>query len=187
VIRGKETVQRSKKFVFVSHCIICQSIRAQGVSIRFPAIVNPIVRLLMENDVNIVQMPCPEMDYEGVIRKAVRKDAYDNPNFRKICRKYAEQVLNTMKLLSDAGYKILGILGIENSPTCGVKFVFRNGKGRVHESGVFIEELQKLLSSEKVKTIPFLGIQTFNIKKSVSDLKNLIHKQTTMEDFSKRS
>lgn len=186
MIKGKEVVKRSKKIIFVSYCILCQSIRAQGVSIRFPAVVSPIIDFLMENHINIVQMPCPELHYDGVIREAVRKDAYDNPKFRRICKKYAKQVLDTMQILREAGYKIMGILGIENSPTCGVKFVFRAGKGRVHESGVFIEELQRLLSNRKLENIPFLGIQTFNIQKSVSDLKKLIYKQTTMGDFSKQ-
>lgn len=183
MIKRKEIVERSKKVIFISCCILCQSIRAKGVSIKFSAIVNPIIEFLMKNNINIIQMPCPEMYQYGVIRKVARKDVYDNPKFREICRKYAEEVVNTMKILHEAGYEIVGILGVENSPTCGVKFTFRKGKGRVYEPGIFIEELQKLLSSRKLDNIPFLGIQLFKIQKSILDLKNLIYKQTTMKDF----
>lgn len=184
MIKGKESVRRSKKVIFLSHCILFQSIRAHGVSIKFSAVVRPIVELLMENNINLIQMPCPEIPYDGVIRKAVRKDVYDNPKFRKICSRYARQVVNLMRDLSDAGFKIVGILGVENSPTCGVRFVFRERKGRVNEPGIFIEELQRLLLAENFKHIPFLGIKTYNIEKSLLELRDIILKQTSLMNYS---
>lgn len=183
MIKGKESVKRSKKVIFVSHCILCQSIRAQGVSIRFEAIVSPLISLLMEKNINLFQMPCPEIRYDGVIRNAVRKDAYDNSEFRTICREYAEQLINHMKSLKEADFDIVAILGIENSPTCGVNFVFRDGKGRVRESGVFIEELRKLLPTHNLQDVPILGVQTFNLKKSLSELRSVIFKQRCLLDF----
>lgn len=54
----------------------------------------------------------------------------------------------------------------------------------MRESGVFIEELQKLFLNENLKTIPFLGVQVFNIEKSLSELKDMIFKQTRLTDFS---
>lgn len=183
MIKGREYVKRSKKVVFLSHCILFQSIRAYGVSLRFSSAVRPVVKLLIENDINLVQMPCPEMAYDGVMRKAVRKDVYDNPRFRKICSKHATQIINVMRDLSEAGFKIVGVLGIENSPTCGVRFVFREGKGRVNEPGIFIEELQKLLLAENFKQIPFLGIKTFNMKKSLTELGDIL-KQTSLMRYS---
>lgn len=173
-MKERGNVERSKKVVFVPYCLLCQSIRAQGVSVRFPAIVVPVIELLMENDVNVIQMPCPEMEYEGITRKAARKDAYDTPEFRAFCGKYAKRVTDTIRNLRGAGFNILGVLGIENSPTCGVTYVFREGRGRVRESGVFIEELQKLLSKENLPKIPFLGIKIFAAERSVSELRDLI-------------
>ena len=183
MIKGKEVVKRSKKVVFVSFCILSQSVRAKGVSIRFSAVVDPIVKLLMENNVNIVQMPCPELCYEGVLREAVRKDSYDNPEFRSICKEHANETIKTLHTMLKGGFQIIGILGVENSPTCGVNFVFRDGKGRVRESGIFIEELQQLLMPLEIKSIPIIGIQVYNIKNSMSELKNLISKQARLADF----
>jgi predicted secreted protein len=184
MVIGKESVERSKKVIFVSYCTLCQSVRAKGVAIKFPAVANPVISFLMDNDISIIQMPCPELRYQGVKRDGVRKEAYDNAEFRAICKEYAEQVTHTMRTLRDDGFRITGVLGIENSPTCGVNFVLREGKGRVHESGVFIEELQNLLLRENVKDIAFVGISVFNIKKSLSDLRDLISKQTCLVDFS---
>lgn len=186
MIKGEEAVQRSKKVVFVSYCMLFQSVRAQGVAIKFRAAVNPVMKLLIDNDINIVQMSCPEISYEGIIRKAVRKDAYDNPEFRAICERHAKQVTDSIKILRNANFNVIGILGIENSPTCGVEFVFREGKGRSRESGIFVEELQKLLLSENLGNIPLIGIEVFNIKKSLLKLKDLIFKQSSLVDFTRR-
>lgn len=182
MIKGKEVVERSKKVAFVAGCMLCQAIRAQGVSIKFPAAVTPIIEFLMKNKVNIIQMPCPEIKYGNVIRKAARKEDYDNPEFRKICGEYAKQVVDIIKKLRKANFEIIAILGIENSPACGVTLVFRKGRGRVHEAGVFIEELRKLLSSENLQDIPILGIETFNVKKSLSKLESFF-KQKELTEF----
>lgn len=128
MIRGKESVKRSKRVIFTSFCIICQSIRAQGVAIKFRAVVKPIIKLLMDEDINIIQMPCPELRYDGVIRNAVRKDAYDNPEFRAICKECAEQVMHMIRILREGKFQIIGILGIEKLPYMRSELCIQEGK-----------------------------------------------------------
>ena len=50
---------RSKKFVFIPFCLIAQAYQAQGiVKYEWKSSIKPIVDLLLNNDVNIIQMPC---------------------------------------------------------------------------------------------------------------------------------
>lgn len=167
-------VERSRLVILVSYCILCQSIRARGTVLRFSAVVSPIVKFLMEKNINIIQMPCPEMTYQGIVRSAAKKDVYDNAEFRGICREHALQIRRLLQELRRAGFQIIAILGIENSPTCGVNFVFREGKGRVHESGVFFEELKKSLEEHNIVNVPFIGVKIFAIEQSLLELQKFV-------------
>lgn len=53
---------RSPEFVFVPFCVLGQAFQAQGLAkYEWYGTLQPVVELLVEKDVNIIQLPCPEI------------------------------------------------------------------------------------------------------------------------------
>ena len=176
-------MKRSKKVVFTSFCLLAQGLRAEGIVKKFPAIVKPVVDLLEEYDINIIQMPCPELEYEGIKRAPASKVKYDNEVYRNICKKYAENIASFIENLRENGYEVVGILGIENSPSCAVNYLFERGR-RVSGMGVYMEELKRKLK-EKRLYIPFIGIDIYGINKTLDELKKILNNDKGLLKYTK--
>ena len=58
---------RSKKVVFVAHCLLNQNSISDGTAV-YPAAFKDIINLFMDNDIGIVQLPCPELCCLGLDR-----------------------------------------------------------------------------------------------------------------------
>ncbi|RJS91011.1 DUF523 domain-containing protein [Candidatus Bathyarchaeota archaeon] len=161
--------KRSRRIVIVSHCILNQNAKLEGIA-SWRGLIEPVVEVLWKSGVGIIQMPCPEMLYEGIRRFDKSVEQYSCPAFRKLCERIAEDVVDQVEDYLDNGYKVLAILAIDGSPSCGYNLTqsapewrglvagrnlkkVRYIKGR----GVFMEILEKKLSEKGIQ-IPFLGI-----------------------------
>ena len=115
--------------------------------------------------IGIIQLPCPEFTFCGNPRPPRTRDEYLRlPGFQQHCARLAEETADYLKKLVDNAreppIKILGIVGVERSPTCGVKFTpVGEGSDKRYEEkkGIFIELLIKSLK-EKGLEIPTIGI-----------------------------
>ena len=114
---------RSRRFVLTPFCMLCQGVRAEGIVRHFPSIIKPVVDLLAELKINIIQMPCPELLFDSFHRKPCGKPKYDNPHNRAICRKLAEQVVAQIEMFKVNGCTVEAVLGVEFSPSCAVTIV----------------------------------------------------------------
>lgn len=169
--------KRSKKFIFIPFCTICQAFQAQGiVRYDFSSVMTPIIEEIMKHDLNIIQMPCPESKLGGYnnglqrLPQSIKK--YDTPEFREICRDCTSEVIAQIKAILKNGYEIIGILGIENSPSCSIELQYSNN-GTYHQPGIFIEELKKQLEQNSIE-IPLLGINRRGIKVTLVRLKQML-------------
>lgn len=163
---------RSKEFVFIPFCLMAQAYQAQGiVKYDWKASIKPFMNLLIDNDINIIQMPCAESSFENsLIREPKGISKYNTDEFNKHCEKLAEDVYLEIKSILDSGYKILAILGIEQSPSCCVEYIYTN-KGMEKRKGLFME---KLYSKIKEYNIPIIGVNRKYINKSLKELENII-------------
>ena len=64
-----------KRIIFVSHCVVNQCARARGIKTKLngKVIVKPIIDFIIEHNVGMIQLPCPEIKYEGLNRRVVGK------------------------------------------------------------------------------------------------------------------
>lgn len=160
--------------VVISHCLLNVNAKIEGLD-PFTAMYDDLVTFLKEHDIGIIQLPCPETYYAGMKRWGMVKEQYDNPHYRDVCRTLLEPTLTQIKAYHQAGYRILAVIGVDGSPSCGVNFTC-TGKGwkgslaavddlealvasetRLDEKGVWMEELEKLLIDAGMH-IPFLAI-----------------------------
>ncbi|SDL04360.1 CD3072 family TudS-related putative desulfidase [Natronincola ferrireducens] len=133
-------MHRKKQIIYVAHCILNQNAvirdweRAQGAF-------NNIVRVLLEENISIIQLACPEFSFLGENRPPKTKDEYDIPAYRNLCSELAKQVVNQMKEYIANDYEILGLIGIETSPSCDT----------LGKKGIFMEQLLELLETEDIQ------------------------------------
>lgn len=111
---------RGRKIIFLSHCILNQNAKVEGIA-TYPGMIKPVVESLLENDIAIYQMPCPEMTYIGAMRWSHTKDQYNSPMFRKHCQRIASETLDQAEEYLRAGYQIVGIVMVDGSPVCGLR------------------------------------------------------------------
>lgn len=165
---------RSRRCVFVSHCILAQCVRAEGLAKYFAGPVKPVVQFMLDNDINIMQMPCPESICAagGLGRDPHGKKWYEDRGLRETAAKIAHGQVKYMKALVDQGYQILAIIGMEFSPACAVNYLNR-GPVIVKDSGIYIEELRRELDAASL-SIPMMGVNQRALKKLDKDLRSLI-------------
>ncbi|MDY6065620.1 MAG: hypothetical protein SPI59_04760 [Finegoldia sp.] len=138
---------RGKKVVFLSHCILNQNSVVQLLA-RAKGAYRAIIEEIIKRDIGIYQMPCPECEFLGLKRKSMTYADYaDLEGYRNFCKDLSEKVVQAIKAYLDDGYKVIGIIGINDSPTCSIT-------GR---RGVYMEELFKSLEENG------LSLNTFEV------------------------
>lgn len=166
---------RSNKFIFVPFCLMAQAYQAQGiVKYEWKASIKPFMQLLIDNDINIIQMPCAESSFENsLIREPKGIYKYDTLEFTNHCEALATQVGEQIKQLIENNYQVIAILGIEQSPSCCVNYIYTN-KGMEKRMGLFMQRLY-----EKVRdySIPIIGINRKHIHKSLHELQKLLESE----------
>jgi predicted secreted protein len=130
--------ERSRQVVFLSHCLLNENTRYLGGACR-RCCVREVVEQCMERGIGMVQMPCPEREvWGGVLKRkllflygAQRRSAlvgrlapallplvlgYVRLRYRRIARRVVDEVDDYIR----SGFSVVGIVGIDGSPTCGL-------------------------------------------------------------------
>ncbi|MBN1945633.1 MAG: DUF523 domain-containing protein [Bradymonadales bacterium] len=153
---------RGRKLVAVAHCLLNQNAKVQGLA-AYPGVFEPLLPVLSECGVGILQLPCPEMIHLGPLRPLGTDtyEQYDSPAYREVCQAVAEQVAVQLATYQNAGYRVLFILGIDGSPSCSVTRVphlTADGSGRLEAgSGIFMEILSAEIGRRGLG-IPVVGL-----------------------------
>jgi predicted secreted protein len=128
--------QRSRKIVFLSHCLLNENTRYLGGACRCGA-VREVVQACLDNELGIVQMPCPEQHaWGGVLKRrllwffgSARKLRYRLRRAlvplllwytRRVYAKLARQVAGQVADYQSSGFTVVGIVGVDGSPSCGL-------------------------------------------------------------------
>jgi predicted secreted protein len=139
---------RSRTVIFVPHCALNQNARAAGAAER-PAAVSELISGLLEREIGIVQMPCPELCAFGLDRALVQVESeLRAPAGQVLCRRLAREQVQQIEAYLAGGILVLGILGKNGSPSCGVEETWADGvrPGR----GAFIEALAAELQARSL-------------------------------------
>jgi predicted secreted protein len=122
---------RSRRVVFLSHCLLNENTRYLGGACR-PGCVREVVDRWITEGVGIVQMPCPEQcAWGGVLKRrflalygrALASRAltpvallYTRRKYQRLARAVAAQVADYVA----SGFDVVGLVGVDGSPSCGV-------------------------------------------------------------------
>lgn len=130
-------MQRSKRILLVSHCILNQNTVIKEEARALGAIPSA-TDWIKEEGFGVVQLPCPEFTFLGLDRPPMTYEEYDNENYRSHCQKILTPIMEQILEYQRCGYEITGVLGIQSSPSCD------------QTRGVFMEELQKLFHQHQI-------------------------------------
>lgn len=129
--------KRARKVVFLSHCILNENTRYPGGACRGGCIAE-ILSQCVEQDLGMVQMPCPEQIAWGGVTKQLLLMAYGAKGTalytlrhilvpwillytKLVYGRIASQVTRQIQNYLDSEFSVQGVVGIDGSPTCGVK------------------------------------------------------------------
>ncbi|MGD8761231.1 MAG: SCP2 sterol-binding domain-containing protein [Desulfobacteraceae bacterium] len=156
--------KRKRRVVFLAHCFLNINTRFPEGS-AFAGANTPLIQTLLQKEVGIIQMPCPEFLCLGLEKELAGE--LPESEIRACFRKHAESVVDQIQQYLNLGYEIPGIIGMNPSPSCGVEI--SKGKGKFlgldedtsekEESGVFIEELQNTAQQRGLGKLPIFGIK----------------------------
>ena len=175
---------RSKKVVLLSHCLLNQNSISDGTA-DFPSQFREIIEQLMNNNIGIIQLPCPELLCLGLERGdacgAQRALLEENTRIRSLMsevknkqrlQRKAEELVEELQEYRTHGFKILGLIGVNRSPSCGIETTTRNGAEQQGQ-GVFIEVLREILVHYGI-TVPMTGTKTSEPIRSVEQIKQFV-------------
>jgi len=157
--------ERRGKLVVVAHCVLNQNSRVLGLA-HHPAVIDEVVDVLRRYNIGFLQMPCPELAYAGAKRLGKTREEYDTPNYRRHCRQIATSTANQIEEFAKNNIKLVTVLGIENSPSCGVDNL-------LSETGILMEELATELEKKGLK-IPIHALNTREIRVDIEWLTKLL-------------
>jgi predicted secreted protein len=155
---------RSRRVVFLSHCLLNENTRYLGGAGR-PGSVAEIVQPCLEQGIGIVQLPCPEEHaWGGVLKRwllgfygaeasmsfRLRAAIFPLMLFytRRVYRRLARQAASQIQDYLASGFEVLGIIGVDGSPSCGVQTTMN-----LERAFVQVGRLQPAVTTANVNSI----------------------------------
>lgn len=160
---------RSKKVVFLAHCLLNQNAISDGTAV-YPAAFRELLDTFLDAEIGLVQLPCPELCCLGLDRgnvygadspvvvenTRIRKEML-KPQPQERLRLLIDYVMLQMEEYSRHGFEIVGIVGANRSPNCGVDTTSDDDR-EVEGVGVFMQALRARIR-EAGLSIPMVGIK----------------------------
>ncbi len=171
------------KILITCHCFLNDAVKLMHQDMSEQSsekrIKEKIIKRMMDNHVEILQLPCPEFMIYGSRRWGHASSQFDNPFFREYTKDMLKPYLLQIKeyISRPEVFELLGVLGIDGSPSCGVDFTYDGeweGEFSSHpdlqhsfesirkeeKSGVLIDVFREMLQDESIE-IPFYSFDTF--------------------------
>lgn len=178
------TDARSRKIILVAHCVLNQNAISDGTA-DYPGSDAGLVRALLEAGVGIIQLPCPELNCLGLDRGdpsgSGRPVVEENTRIReamglaapaRILASLVERVVFEVEEYRRHGFTLLGLIGINRSPCCGVDTTSRHDREEPGQ-GVFIEALREAFSRRGIP-VDMIGVKASQPEQAQQRLEALL-------------
>lgn len=176
---------RSRRVIVMSHCLLNQNSIADGTA-DFPSQFKEIIELCMEKEIGIIQLPCPELQCLGLDRQdckgAQRPLLNENSRIRelisneahiKTLQNKAEEIVSQIIEYKKFGFDVIGVIGVNRSPSCGVETTSIHGEERSGK-GIFMEVLSNALLTHGVP-LRMIGSKTGEKDQSVEKIRQFLN------------
>jgi predicted secreted protein len=158
-------MRRSSKIVVLCHCLLNANAKVRPLA-TYPAALPSTLHAYPA--AGRFQLPCPETAFRGLNRWGMTREQYDQPAFRRHCRRLLEPCLDQIEALLRDGCVLQALVGVDGSPSCGMFRTctgYRGGEisspstdaagqvgglAMVPGHGVFMEELLSMLKERGI-------------------------------------
>ena len=160
---------RSRRVIFLAHCLLNQNAISDGTA-EVPAAHREILRTILDAQAGAVQMPCPELcclgldrgDPNGGERPVVVENtrirrAMGEPEAAARLQELTSQVIRQIREYRKHGFTVLGIVGVDRSPCCGVNTTSDQDR-ELPGRGVFVAAIQTALETAGL-AVPVIGVK----------------------------
>lgn len=161
--------RKDRRIILVAQCLVNPYCRVHILGQNFP-LSRELMDFLMEKKVGVIQYLCPETSALGLRRNPQGRQQYDNVFFRDHCKELLRTPMLMVREFLRNNYRLTCFVGLENSPTCGIRW----GRHKVNKyqtesgmpvdnpdpdepvlKGIMAEILAEELGRENVE-VPFL-------------------------------
>jgi predicted secreted protein len=163
------TSPMTNRCLILAHCAFAKTVRARdgddGPMVQ-------VLKFVTNHRLNFHQLPCPETLFGkgGLPRKSHGKAWYESNGFREFCREKAAEQADYIATLANAGRDIIGIVGMEFSPSCST---VEGSASPYRPYGIFMEEL-KVALADRALSPPFVSVNEKWPIKLQADLEGLL-------------
>ncbi|MCI1934336.1 MAG: hypothetical protein LKJ31_04430 [Atopobiaceae bacterium] len=181
-----------QKVLLVAHCILNISSKVilynEEEKRAEESLRRRFLQTAISDGVQLLQLPCPEFTLYGANRWGHVSDQFDNPFFRSHCRRQLEPIMQQVEeyLAHPERFEVLGLLGVDGSPSCGVDYTCRGKwygsfEGRhdlpkalqsahcVKGHGIMIDEFSHMLQERGLsEQVPLIGLYAKEPEKCLS-------------------
>lgn len=154
--------QRSKRVVLVAHCLLNMNARIDACG-YFPGAMEGSAQALLDSGVGVLQMPCPELLFNGLDREAHGgraigiRESLQTDEGRVACRRLVDGLVHQIHEYQKHGFEIIGVVCNGASPACGlVTSYHRDGIGP--GDGAFVEVLKETFEANGID-LPFVAVR----------------------------
>lgn len=160
----RQGILEMKLILVLSHCILNNASKVETDEAELAAeykVRDELMELVGQKRVQLIQLPCPEFILYGSRRWGHVRDQFDNPFFRRECRRLTEPIILQLEEYSSRkdSFAVLGIVSVEGSPSCGHRLTCtgENWRGELGSDAARIAEIQKSLEMKNEPGV-FMGI-----------------------------
>lgn len=179
-----------KYLLIISHCILNTASKVEMDERELAeeyAKRDRLIHSIMEHNIQLLQLPCPEFIIYGSRRWGHVKEQFMHPHYYEECRKMLHPILLQMEeyLKYPEEFKVLGIVSVEGSPSCGYHMTcsgkwggelsgdidefreMQNTCEAVNGPGVFMEILEEELKSRS------MAVSIINMDEAIKKLSEI--------------
>lgn len=178
------TDQRSKKVIIVAHCVLNQNAKLDRCA-HYPGAMMPVVDVILKSGAGIIQMPCPELFCLGMDRQTEHGKsptvAEEDTRIARLmagadgtvfCREVARSLVFQIKEYQKHGFTVVGLVGINGSPTCGVEMTWFDDQEQKGQ-GVLIRAIRQEMEQHGL-SIAMRGVKAYEPASAVESVEALI-------------
>jgi predicted secreted protein len=176
--------KRSRRIVLVAHCVLNQNAKLDGCA-HYPGAIEEASEALLREGLGIVQLPCPELVCLGLDRGAepgalTSVETEDTRIARRMgeessrlaCRQLVGSVAHQMEEYRKHGFELVGLVGINGSPSCGVETTWTEG-GEVEGPGLFTRMLLEMPAGASLRMV---GIKASAPEEAIEQIDRLVNR-----------
>ena len=175
---------RSKRVVVLAHCLLNQNAISDGTA-DLPSQFDGIVEFLMRRRIGFIQLPCPEFlclgldrgDAHGADRPLLQentriREAMGEAAHVSVLREKANDLVQQIRQYQSHGFEVLGVIGVDRSPSCGVATTTIGGSEQPGR-GTFFEILAAALDESGIR-LPMIGTKTGEPEVSLEKVRQVL-------------